>query len=230
MTTINGAGSSAGSAWSAMQAARDARRAWMEKEMFADTDSDGSGGVDGTELQTVLDKMASATGGNAAKATDLVSQFGTDGTLNQDQLAQAMQSLVPPRSTMEFAQSRGSETPDTGGSPQGPARAEDAASTSASSSTSTTDTTDPLQALFQAVDSDGDGRIGREEAAVLSQTISDVLSSLGTDGTSPSDGSASNGSGSFDLSQLAQLVLKQYEQVGSASSSRSTGTTLSAVA
>ncbi|XAH24924.1 XopAW family type III secretion system calcium-binding effector [Xylophilus sp. GW821-FHT01B05] len=342
MTTINGAGSSAGSAWSAMQTARDARRAWMEKEMFSETDSDGSGSVDGTELQTVLDKLSSATGGSTAKASDLVSQFGTDGTLSQDQLTQAMQSLMPQRSTMDFAQSRSSDStsaqgtagddlfgkvdsdgdgklsaaefqalqqkmsgqtdtsstdsaasklfaqldtdgdgslsqaefdagrPSAQGGGQGmaggmpPPPPDSTSSTSASSSgrstsattydprdtnkdgvvsaeellaagsTSSTDSTDPLQALFKAVDSDGDGRIGRDEAAVLSQKITEALNSLSTGSTSSSSSSTdSTGSrnGNFDLSQLAQLVLKQYEQVGaSASSGSSTGSTLSVVA
>lgn len=267
MTTINGVSSGSSNAWSAMQTARDARRAWMEKEMFSEADSDGSGSVDGTELQTVLNKLSSATGGSTAKASDLVSQFGTNGTLSQDQLTQAMQSLMPQRSTMDFAQSRSSDSTSgqgmAGGMPPPPP--DSTGSTSASSSggsstsattydprdtnkdgvvsaeellatgaTSSADNTDPLQALFKAVDSDGDGRIGRDEAAVLSQKITEALNSLSTGSTSSSSSSSdSTGSrnGNFDLSQLAQMVLKQYEQVrASSSSGSSTGSTLSVAA
>ncbi|MCS4511483.1 EF-hand domain-containing protein [Xylophilus ampelinus] len=375
MTTISGAASSTGRDWAALQAARQAQRSRMQDAMFARTDADGSGTVDGTELQGLLQGAAKARGTTAtatATAEDLVGKFGTNGTLDKDQLAKAMESLMPQRSTVDFAQARSTAaagggtgataargsagddlfgkvdsdadgslsatefqalqdrmsgktgasassasstsgtdageqfarldtdddgtlsaaefdagrpsgaggqtagaqgaaggTPPPPGGPGGPggaggasasasttydpqdtnedgtvsaaermaATATDATTTGATASatgtastTGTGTSTDPLQALFKAVDGDGDGRIGREEAEVLSQKITDALTALSTGGTTTADGSDSDdGRRGFDLSQL---VLKQYQQVGAAGSTTvgSTGSTLSAVA
>ncbi|MGJ4748662.1 hypothetical protein ACQV5M_20040, partial [Leptospira sp. SA-E8] len=63
MSSISGI-SGASSAWSSMIAMRGNRPpgGMDPAKMFAKVDSDGSGGVDKTELQTMLDDMSQKTG------------------------------------------------------------------------------------------------------------------------------------------------------------------------
>ncbi len=106
MTSISGLGNS----WAATQASQTNRHARMQERMFQKTDSDGSGGVDATELQATLDKVASKSGVSIdTTAADLLTQADAngDGSLSGDELGTAMQSVLPPPpSTMDFAQSR----------------------------------------------------------------------------------------------------------------------------
>ena len=107
MTSISGLGSNA---WATAQSSQTNRQARMQERMFQKTDSDGSGGVDATELQATLDKVASKSGISIdTTAADLLTQADAngDGSLSSDELGTAMQSVLPPPpSTMDFAQSR----------------------------------------------------------------------------------------------------------------------------
>ena len=106
MASISGVGSSWASS-TQIQGARPPKP--TAEQMFQKIDSDGSGGVDATELQTVLSKVAEKSGvSSGVDAQELLTQSdaNSDGHLSSDELEQAMQTLRPPTSTMEFAQSR----------------------------------------------------------------------------------------------------------------------------
>lgn len=177
MTTI----SSVSSAWSSASVQRANRPAPSPERLLAKIDADGSGGVDSTELQGLVEKVAKKTGVSAdTSAADLLTQFDAngDGNLNADELGKTMESLLPARSTMDFAQSRA-----TDGS---------ASSTAGATGQAGDD-------LFGKVDSDGDGSVSKTELQALLEAMSggtasktgvssdDAFAALDTD----SDGSLS---------------------------------------
>lgn len=88
------------------------QRTNMQNRMFAKVDTDSSGGVNANELQTMLDDVSKHTGVSFGKtAQELLSAMDSsaDGSLSSEELAQGMQSIMPPpASTMDFAQSHGS--------------------------------------------------------------------------------------------------------------------------
>lgn len=135
MSTISGV-SGASQAWAQMSS----NRAQMQAKMFAKTDTDGSGGVNQTELQGMLDTVASKTGvKSSSDTTELFSKMdgNSDGSLSSDELASGMASILPPPSTMDFAQSRST------------------ASTSSSDSSSAE--------KFAKLDADGSGTLSKTE-------------------------------------------------------------------
>lgn len=154
MTTI----SSVSSAWSSASVQRASRPGPSPERLLSKIDADGSGGVDSTELQGLLDKVAKKTGTSSASgdtsATDLLTQYDAngDGNLNADELGKTMQSIMPARSTMDFAQARNST--DSAGS-----------STSAATGEAGDD-------LFGKVDSDGDGAVSKTELQALMEAMS----------------------------------------------------------
>ncbi|SEB17626.1 XopAW family type III secretion system calcium-binding effector [Variovorax sp. YR216] len=94
MSSISGIGGTS-SAWSDMSA----MRSLMQAKMFAKADADGSGGVDQTELQGVLDAVAEKTGfTNSSSTAELLTKMDSDGngTLSSDELAKGMQGMMPP--------------------------------------------------------------------------------------------------------------------------------------
>lgn len=105
MSTISGLGGSS-QAWAYPSSSRaDA----MRDKMFAKVDSDGSGSVDATELQSMLDHISKATGITAGDASQLLSKMDSDGngSLSQSELESGIKDLMPPPpSTMAFAQQR----------------------------------------------------------------------------------------------------------------------------
>eukprot|EP01030_Chromulinospumella_sphaerica_P009603 gene9603-9415_t len=153
MTTI----SSVSSAWSSASVQRASRPGPSPERLLSKIDADGSGGVDSTELQGLLDKVAKKTGTSStssdSSAADLLTQYDAngDGNLNADELGKTMESIMPARSTMDFAQSRNS-----------------------------TDSTDSASAatgeagddLFGKVDSDGDGAVSKTELQALLEAMS----------------------------------------------------------
>ncbi|HEY0953282.1 MAG TPA: XopAW family type III secretion system calcium-binding effector [Roseateles sp.] len=81
------------------------RKAEHEARMFAKVDSDGSGGVDATELGAMLEHT-----GQSGDSAELLKQMdgNGDGSLSSDELSQGLRELMPPpSSTLNFAQSRG---------------------------------------------------------------------------------------------------------------------------
>lgn len=95
MTSI----SSVGSAWSSASLQRSAGQRTPEK-LLSKLDTDQSGGVDGTELQSLIDDVAQKTGmGLDTSAKDMLAQYDADGdgSLNGEELGSAMKNLLPPR-------------------------------------------------------------------------------------------------------------------------------------
>ncbi len=145
MTSI----SSVGSAWSSASLQRSAGQRTPEK-LLSKLDTDQSGGVDGTELQSLIDDVAQKTGmGLDTSAKDMLAQYDADGdgdgdgSLNGEELGSAMKNLLPPPpTTIEFAQSRGMERGMAGGD------------------------------LFGKVDSDGDGSVSQDELQGLLEKMS----------------------------------------------------------
>lgn len=112
------------------------QRSAMQTRMFAKVDTDSSGSVNASELQTMLDDVSKHTGVSFQKtAQELLTAMdgNSDGSLSSDELAQGMQSILPPPpSTMEFAQARNGAT-------------------------------DGSDDLFSKVDTDGDGSVSKTE-------------------------------------------------------------------
>lgn len=103
MSTISGLGG-VNRAWDTSQSGAS-RKAEHEARMFAKVDSDGSGGVDATELAAMLEHT-----GQSGDSAELLKKMDSDsdGSLSSDELRQGMRELMPPpASTLDFAQSRG---------------------------------------------------------------------------------------------------------------------------
>ncbi len=156
MSSINGV-SGTGNPWAALNTQRQAR-------MFAKADSDGSGSVDKAELSTVLSKISEKTGvsldGNIDDTFSKMDSNG-DGSLSSDELAQGMQSLMPPPpSTMDFAQGRG----DASGG-------------------------DKSDDLFAKIDTNGDGSIDKTEMAAFTDKMKKAHADKDASGTTNASGS-----------------------------------------
>lgn len=181
MSTISGV-SSASSAWSNVSATRSNRPpgGMSPDKMFAKVDADGSGGVDKTELQGLLDKVAQKTGVSNSSSTDqLFSKMDSngDGSLSKDELGKGMKDIMPPPSTMDFAQSRSDST---------------------DSSTSGKDD------LFAKVDTNGDGSVSQAEMKSLMDIMDKMASGSGSDSSSSTSAtsdtsSSSSGPSSSDM-------------------------------
>lgn len=171
MTTI----SSVSSTWSSASVQRASRPGPSPERLLSKIDADGSDGVSDTELQGLLDDVAKKTGvSGQTSAADLVKQYDAngDGSLNADELGKTLQSVLPPPSTMAFAQSRGGE----------------------GSSSATSATGQAGDDLFGKVDSDGDSAVSKTELQALLEAMSggtasqtgvssdDVFSQLDTNG------------------------------------------------
>ena len=191
MSTIAMVGGTS-SAWSDLGASRASA---MKEKMFAKVDSDGSGGVDGRELQTMLGKMSERSGQSLGSADELLTKMDSnaDGSLDADELDSGMKSLLPPpSSTLAFAGQRsggagGQSGGPQGGPPPGGPPPDKAASSEESSSSSAA--TDPM-------DINGDGTVSAQERATaaleqLVQLLRDAYSQTVDAGQSGAQTSAS---------------------------------------
>lgn len=177
MSSISGLGS-VGGGWGQMST-QGSRQARMQEQLFQKADSDGSGGIDATELQAALDTVSEKSGTNlSTSAEDLLTQSDAngDGVLSSDEMASAMQSVMPPPpSTMEFAQSRSSQ----GGSDD----------------------------LFGKIDTDGDGSVSKSELqSLMDKMASDGNAAVSGDSASADDMFAkldTDGDGSLSESEFA---------------------------
>ena len=247
MSTISGI-SSAGSAWSDMSSARASSRA---DRMFAKVDADGSGGIDKTELQGMLDKFSAKTGNSLGSAGDLMSKMDSngDGSLSKDELDTGMKSLMPtPSSTVDFAQRGG------GGMPP-PPPADSASGGSDSSGTSSSGSTDPLdvnkdgvvsaqeraagdvkaamKALFAAVDTNGDKSVSKSEADNFKEKVDSVIQGLQSGSASSASQSdsasaSSSDSSSLSMSSFIDMVMKQYGKTAAANATADTSLSVAA--
>lgn len=206
MSSISGISSSA-SAWSAMSTSRASR----QQEMFNKVDSDGSGGVDATELQSMLDDIAKHTGtSSTTTAADALTKMDSnaDGSLDSSEMEAGMKSLLPePSSTMAFAQARNAE-----GGPQGAGGPPPSGSTSSSSSD-----IDPL-------DTNEDGTVSEQERAAgeMKNAIKDLLKAVDTDGDQKIS------AGEFD--QFKEMLGEYAKTASNAASMQNTGSNLSVAA
>ncbi len=159
MSTISGVSSSS-DPWAAMKAQHAQRQA----KMFAKVDANSDGSVDQAELKTMLSDVSKKTGVNIdSSVADTFTQMdsNTDGKLSSDELSKGMRQLMPPPSTMDFAQTRSADS--TKGSQDD---------------------------LFAKIDTNGDGSIDKAESQVLSDKIkaetgkdtSDMFGKLDKDG------------------------------------------------
>lgn len=197
MSTIATVGSTS-SAWSDLQASRASA---MKEKMFAKVDSDGSGAVDGTELQAMLDKLSERSGQSIGSADELLSKMDSngDGSLDADELDGGMKSLLPPpSSTMAFAGQRAGGAggpPDGGhgGPPPGPPPEQGASEKTSGStgtrSSSSSSSTDPL-------DLNGDGTVSAQERAMaaLQQLVQQLRDAYSHSTDAGQGNSASQGS------------------------------------
>lgn len=207
MTTISGLGG-ASQSWSSGQS----RKAEHEARMFAKVDSDSSGGVDATELASMLEHT-----GQSGDGAELLKQMDSDGngSLSQDELGQGLRDLMPPpASTVDFAQQRGASNdgdafaaldgdgdgqlsraefdagrpaPPPGGMPPPQASSGSAGSTSATS------------ADYDPLDTNQDGTVSQiERLAGQLKELAEAGPDNGTRGAN---------------SEIAQLAQKLYDQI-----------------
>lgn len=185
MSTISGV-SSASSAWSNMSATRSNRPpgGMSPDKMFAKVDTDGSGGVDKTELQGLLDKVAQKTGvANSSSSDQLFSKMDSngDGSLSKDELGKGMKDIMPPPSTVDFAQSRSDST---------------------DSSTSGKDD------LFAKVDTNGDGSVSQAEMKSLMDIMDKMASGSGSDSTSSASATSDTSSSGTSSTSSSDMFSK----------------------
>lgn len=170
MSTISAIGGA--SSWSSIAGSSSARRPERPDpdKMFAKIDSDGSGAVDKTELQAMLDDMATRSGKTGKLSADELlakADANGDGSLDKTELDQGMKSLMPaPASTMAFAQARG-----------GPGGPPPPSSDTGDSEASDDSTLDPL-------DTNQDGTVSEPERAAgeIKDALKTLLKALGSEG------------------------------------------------
>src|SRR5450830_503646 len=88
------------------------------ERLFSEFDTDSSGSVDSTELQSLLSDVSQKTGLSISSSTaaDLLSASDSngDGSLSANELDSALKSVLPPPpSTLDFVQSRSSGSSDS---------------------------------------------------------------------------------------------------------------------
>ncbi len=256
MSTISGIGASA---WSTMSSTRSAAArppggmdpSKMKEELFAKVDADGSGKVDKTELQGMLDATVNKSGGTT-RAEDVFARADGDGdgNLSADELDAGMKSLMPPpANTLEFAQSRGGAEGPKGPPPGPPPSASEASSTGELDPLDTNEDgtvseqeraagelAEAMNDLLKAIDGNGDSSISDSErdtflqmVSAATEQVSQTTSGANADGSSDaSQDSARNGS--FDVTEFANMVLRQYAQAAADPAAEGVGTTLSVAA
>ncbi|MEO6856339.1 MAG: EF-hand domain-containing protein [Rhodoferax sp.] len=216
--------SSNSNAWANSAAERKAK-------LFAKTDTDGSGGVDSTELQTLMDKVSERTGvTNPSTAADLMSKLDSngDGTLDATELQKGIPSIVPLPSTMDFAQARGTSGTGSGDISNG-------ITITTTVTTTVSGDSDGDDDSFASLDTDGDGKLSKAEfdagkphgaggpppggpppagAAGASSSDSTVYDPLDTnkDGiVSPAEAAAGAANGTASTTDTLQALLKAID-------------------
>ncbi|WP_027478055.1 EF-hand domain-containing protein [Curvibacter gracilis] len=176
---------SASHGWASAMPPRPPGGGKAAERLFSQFDTDSSGSVDSTELQNLLSDVSQKTGISlgGSTASDLLSTSDSngDGSLSASELGEALKSVLPPPTTMDFVQSR-----------------------SSNSTSSTTATGQAGDDLFSQLDTNGDSSVSQDELqSLLDQmasdqgnsssalSASDVISQLDT-----------NGDGSLSASEL----------------------------
>lgn len=160
------------------------------KEMFGKVDTDGSGGVSQTELQTLLEKMQEASGKTSEVSADDFSSYDSDGdgSLNEDELKSVLQNsgfgppkemegMAPPSPPQEqasaaYSANSGQDELSTlidnlkSLLEELTAAADDSDSSSSSASSAT-----KTDNLFSRVDNDQSGGISQDELKTLASNL-----------------------------------------------------------
>lgn len=174
MSSISSVGGASG-AWPDPGAARAAA---MKERMFAKVDSDGSGSVDKTEMQTLVDRIGEKTGRSVGNADELLTKMdsNSDGSLSSDELYAGMKSLLPPpSSTVNFAQQ------------------------------CSQDSAAAADELFATIDTDGDGSISKAELSTAVAAKEDgprPAKGAPPPGGAPAVASSASGTGSTTIDPL----------------------------
>lgn len=233
--------SGAGSAWYGASAVRPTRppSGPDPAEAFAKVDTDGSGSVDATELQSLLDKVPAQNGSDTttASATDTLKKFdsNSDGSLSEEELDQGMKSLMPaPSSTVDFArQHGGGGPPPAAGAGAGASQSYDPLDTNQDGVVSPQEqavgdaTQATLESLMKAIDTDKNGELSSSEMDTFKQVLAEHVDGItqaaqagsnGAQAGSTADASSRHDSGSQrpSLDKLASMVLKQYAAMADA--------------
>jgi Ca2+-binding EF-hand superfamily protein len=217
----------------------------MQAKMFSKVDTDSSGGVDKTELQSLIDDVAKKSGVTNSSTDEMFSKMdaNSDGNLSTDELGKGMKEIMPPPSTLDFAQSRSESgnTPEGAGGPPPPAGGAGGADSASSSTYDPLDTnqdgtvsaaerlagntsTDAVQTLLKAIDADGDSQISTTESdAFMTQLTAQLESASSTS-------SAQSATAANDQLDLVKLVQQAYEQIANGLTQQSKGSTLSTLA
>lgn len=221
MSAISGLGGGASqAAWAETRAGSSGqnRRA---QEMFARADVDGSGSVDASELQTVLDKFSERSGRSLGSAESQLSTLDSDGDggLSSSELDSGLRSLLPPpSSTLEFAarqQQQGGPGGPGGGRPPPPPPSGEGEGEGG------TEVSQSLSAADQALDANGDGVVSMQErlGGQLKDLLQQVISASDSDG----DGALSSSETESLRSQFSSALDQALSGTGSSSSSDSSG-------
>ena len=186
MSTISST-ASASSAWSDMSA----QRTKMREKLFSKADADGNGGVDASELQSMLARLSGNSGtddSSSSGAAALLKKMDSDGngSLSSTELDAGMRALMgPPPSTMQFAQSRSGDSGDSGD-----------AFAIGSTGRSGDD-------LFSKIDANADGSVDAGELAAFKEKLTQAMD--GSDPSASSSASDANGDGTLAKSELGTL-------------------------
>ncbi|NVO05696.1 MAG: EF-hand domain-containing protein [Rhodoferax sp.] len=211
MSSISSASRSS-NVWAALNTQRNQQH---QSRMFAKVDTDGSGSVDQTELSSMLSDISAKTGTSLGDSKELFTKMDSngDGSLSSDELAKGMKDLLPPPSTLDFAQASQAtgEAQGPKGPPpaDGPGAAGGAGGASATSGSSTT---------FDPLDINKDGTVSEMER--LAGALKELATATQTDS-----------SGNSSSTEIAKLAQKLYDQISKglvANASSNNGSQLSA--
>lgn len=163
MSSISGV-SGVSNAW----ANANAQRSQMQAKVFAKVDTDSSGGVDQNELSTMLSDISQKSG-ITLDAQQLFTSMdsNSDGSLSSDELAQGMQSVMPPPpSTMDFAQNRAGQSGEDDLFSKVDSNSDgsvDEAEMQAFTDKMKSETGMDSSTSFASLDTDGDGKLNQTE-------------------------------------------------------------------
>jgi Ca2+-binding EF-hand superfamily protein len=219
-------------------------------DLFSKVDADGNGSIDESELATLMQKMSGSGDAQASDApnstddsTKLFAKLDTDGdgALTQAEFdagrpgaeggPQAAGGMPPPPPGGAGGASNAETYDALDTNEDGIVSAAELAAGEAAGATSST--VDTLNALFDAIDTDGDHKLSSDETDAFAQQVAAALQTMqsGTSSSSDSSTASNEEKKPFDLQTLAQLVLKQYQEIAkNQSATASTGTLVDASA
>jgi Ca2+-binding EF-hand superfamily protein len=200
----------------------------MAEQLFSKLDSKGQGYIQQADLQSALDGLAT-TGSSSASASDLFSQLDSDqdGRVTKQEFSDSLSKLAQQLED-QFMALRFKAGGD--GMPPPPEGADDGGFTKDEliSQISATGSADDLRASllskivdnFDAADSDGDGKVSRQEAMSYDQQSSGTMA-ISANSTTGSASTTSSSDNSYDRVLLQIMRLVQAYGLGEKDSSTS---------